>query len=264
MTYPNLFTRPVSLPALRIFLLVFLLIVSIGAVSIFAGNQFFKTKPHTQVGVTATATIPIGSILTTPTIPGTVSPSIAATLPLPDLYPNPPGTFISDPLGHACQFRHGAYHISAGEQLGQLGQFNINSCYGGSSVSNFVYEIQMTIVKGDFGGIFFRYQLGVNTSSLPRYYDFLVGSDGTFQLIIPGEDSTFLAKGSSAFIYKGPNVQNTLAVVANGSHIDLYVNKHMVASVDDTSFSQGQVGITALGVNNQTDVTFTNQKIWNL
>jgi len=53
-------------------------------------------------------------------------------------------------------------------------------------------------------------------------------------------------------------------VVASGSHIDLYVNKHIVASVNDTSFSQGQIGITALGVNNQTDVTFTNQKIWNL
>jgi hypothetical protein len=237
--------------------LVFLLIVGISAVSIFAGNQFFKTKPHIQVGVTAT--IPVGS-----TIPGTVPPSIVATTPLSNLYPHPPGTFISDPLGHACQFRHGAYHISAGEQLGQLGQFNINSCYGGSSVSNFVYEIQMTIVKGDFGGIFFRYQLGANTSSLPRYYDFLVGSDATFQLIIPGEDDTFLAKGSSAFINKGPNVQNTLAVVASGSHIDLYVNKHIVAIVNDTSFSQGQIGITALGVNNKTDVTFTNQKIWNL
>jgi hypothetical protein len=120
----------------------------------------------------------------------------------------------------------------------------------------------MTIVKGDFGGLFFRYHLGVNTSSLPRYYDFLVGSDGTFQLIIPGETITFLAKGSSTFINKGPNVQNTLAIVASGSHIDLYVNKHNVASVKDTTFSQGQVGITALGVNNPTDVSFTNQKVW--
>ncbi|SRR5260370_19916313 len=253
---------------LLLFLFIFLFLIGVSIGSLLTRFQLLKPTPTTQVSASATVPpgttriLPTSTALTQPTIPGTVPPSIVTTTPLPNLYPNPPGTLNSDPLDNDCQFLQGTYHESAVGQLSQLGQFHIESCYGGNSVSNFVYEIQMTIVKGDFGGIIFRYRPPPTISSSQRYYDFLVGSGGMYQLIIAGTGITFLAKGSSPFINKGLNVQNTLAVVTSGNHIDLYINQHIVASVNDASFSQGQIGISALGVNNQTDVAFTNPKIW--
>jgi hypothetical protein len=236
-------------------LLVFLLVVTIIAGSIFASYQLFKPKPITRVGITA-AVSPTASVdIATPTV---------SITPLPNLYPNPPGTLNSDPLGNTCGFSHSAYHISAEGQLNQLGQFNINSCYSSPSVTNFVYEIQMTIAKGDFGGILFRYQPPPSTTTPQRYYDFLVSPDGMYQLIITGASPTLLVKGYSQFINKGLNVQNTLAVVASGSHIDLYINQHIVASLKDATLSQGFCGISAVGINNLTEVTFTNPKVWSV
>jgi hypothetical protein len=60
------------------------------------------------------------------------------------------------------------------------------------------------------------------------------------------------------------NQSNVLAVVANGQHMDLYVNKQHVTSFSDNSYSNGYIGLFADDLTNTTDAAFTNLKVWTI
>ena len=62
----------------------------------------------------------------------------------------------------------------------------------------------------------------------------------------------------------GLGQQNLIAVVANGSTITLYVNNQQVTSVDDSTYSQGQIGVVADDEGNPTEVEFRDAKVWTL
>jgi hypothetical protein len=142
----------------------------------------------------------------------------------------------------------------------------LNYVYG-----NFAYEVNMAINQGDCGGIVFR------AKSQAMYY-FVICSTGTYRLVrylgdsqgsvmlIPGSSSS--ADPTSAAINTGLAVNNTIAVEARGTHIDLYVNQAKVASIDDASYSSGYVGVIAKSLSDAashpTDVVFTNARVWNL
>src|SRR5262249_13643132 len=58
----------------------------------------------------------------------------------------------SNNSGGACQFTGGAYHVSQSNA-----QQYVAFCYAApTGFSNFIFEVQMTIIKGDAGGIIFR------------------------------------------------------------------------------------------------------------
>jgi eukaryotic-like serine/threonine-protein kinase len=136
---------------------------------------------------------------------------------------------------------------------------------------NFAYEVNMTINQGDCGGIVFR------AKNQAMYY-FVICSTGTYRLVRylgDSQGSTMLIPGSSSSpdptslaINTGLTVNNTIAVEARGTHIDLYVNQAKVASIDDASYSSGYVGVIAKSLsdaaNDPTDVVFTNVRVWNL
>ncbi len=71
-----------------------------------------------------------------------------------------------------------------------------------------------------------------------------------------------IANGPSSAIKTGLNQTNVLAVVAKGSTIELFVNRQMIASVPDTTYIQGQIGIIAENTGNDTEVAFSNAKVW--
>ncbi|HEX3643675.1 MAG TPA: hypothetical protein VHV10_20490, partial [Ktedonobacteraceae bacterium] len=64
----------------------------------------------------------------------------------------------------------------------------------------------------------------------------------------------------SAAITKGLNHSNIIAVVANGSAFDLYVNHQKIARTNDSSLSGGSLGVTA----GNSQVAYTNARIWTL
>lgn len=123
---------------------------------------------------------------------------------------------------------------------------------------NFAYQINMTNQRGHSGGIIFRQSAPAN------FYYFSVGIDGFYTLWInTGHAGKVLAHGYNSAIQRGNQQANTLAVVANGTTIDLYTNNVHLASVYDKTYRAGRIG-TAVGTpdGEATACTFSNANVW--
>jgi eukaryotic-like serine/threonine-protein kinase len=158
--------------------------------------------------------------------------------------------------GGACQFSNGAFHVSVSQQ----GTYH--SCTAGTTnYSNFTYQVQMTIVQGDSGGIIFR-----TSEANGAFYYFHIGIDGSYALDLYNNNNfiSTLKSGSNTAINSGLNQSNLIAVVASGSNITLYVNNQSIDSVTDNTYSQGEIGVAASSIGNTASVVFTNAKVWTL
>ncbi len=63
-------------------------------------------------------------------------------------------------------------------------------------------------------------------------------------------------------IHTGLNASNVIAVVANGNTLDLYVNMQKIASVTDSTYNHGIIGLIADPTNNPTELVYINAKGW--
>lgn len=157
----------------------------------------------------------------------------------------------------SCTFTGGAYHASD-----QLKNNTVYCSASSTNFSNFVYQVQMTIVKGEFGGIFFRFNIAKF-----KGYQFNIGQDGTYSLYLSvdstGTHDQLLRSGSSSFFKTGLNQTNLIAIVASGSNIYLYVNKQYVTSASDSTYNSGQIGVLAGNITVPTEVMFRNAQVWN-
>ncbi len=153
----------------------------------------------------------------------------------------------------ACVFTGGAYHVFA-IQL----ETTISCPARATNFSNFAYQIQMTIIKGDFGGLIFR----LNTND--NFYLFGISTKGSYNLSIHSNNSGFqtLSGGQSSAINTGLSQPNLIAIVASGSKLDLYVNQQLISTVIDGTYNRGQIGVSASASQNQTEVMFSNAQVW--
>jgi hypothetical protein len=161
----------------------------------------------------------------------------------------------------SCVFREGAYYST----VTQKGSY---SCLAqGTDVSNFAYQVQMTIVTGDKGGLIFRSD-NIDQNSYPfstNYYFLSISHNGDYNLYYHSDKPPVqLASGSDSAIKMGLNQPNLLTVIARGSNISVYVNKHYITSVSDSTRGSGLVGVFALSNGNPTDVRFSNAQQWSL
>src|SRR6266480_755141 len=153
--------------------------------------------------------------------------------------------------GGGCAFTNGAYHVST-----QLTGF-FSSCYDHSHIfSNFVLQVQMTVLKGDRGGIIFR-----SDPTNTKFYLFRVGQDGSYDLYLyvdtTGSNAQLLAQGSSSVIHTGLNRPNKIAVIAAGSNLSFYVDQQFLVSIKDTTYQSGSIGVFADAQTNPTEVAFS-------
>jgi hypothetical protein len=119
--------------------------------------------------------------------------------------------------------------------------------------------VQMTILKGDRGGLFFR-QVGTQ-----MFYSFSLKTDGSYELVSTnGSASHILLQGTSPAIKPGLNQTNLLAIVAQGSTITLYVNRQSLAHVSDSTLTHGLIGLAAYAALQPAEVAFTNVNVWML
>jgi eukaryotic-like serine/threonine-protein kinase len=190
-----------------------------------------------------------------------------------NLYPPFGGVLaINDPLGNnsrgyhwavgpgtvstACAFHDGAYHASVSQPSTLL------FCPSRSSdFSDFTYQVQMTIISGDQGGIGFRVD---TTQNPPPLAYFRISTTGQYWFDVYTGSPRTLSSGLSPAIHMGLNQPNLLAVVARGSTIDLYINLIHIATVMDSSASHGQIGVIANDISNATEVVFSNARVWTL
>lgn len=126
--------------------------------------------------------------------------------------------------------------------------------------TNSIYEVQMRIIKGDCGGLYFR------IGSIPSdAYAFEVCQNGTYDVAVYSNDHpTYLINLSqNAAIHTGDNQNNLLAVIAKGNSLTFYVNNQKVGNVSDNTYITGQIGVFAHAhTNYPTEVAFTNAKVW--
>ncbi len=160
--------------------------------------------------------------------------------------------------GGTCQFTQGAYHIS----MTQTGSFHY--CIAGATAfSNFAYEVRMTLLKGDGGGLIFRAD-GTNG----KFYYFRVNRDGSYALYLYTNTGSIqgqeLARGITRFVHTGLNIANVLAVVARGGTFDLYVNNQFIDSTSNNIYSSGQIGLAAAYVTEPTEVAFSDARVWTM
>jgi len=160
----------------------------------------------------------------------------------------------------SCSFKDNAYHATA-QQSDYL-----YACFAASpNFSNFAYQVQMTILQGDYGGIIFRAN-GANS----KYYYFRVGKDGAYDLSVSHDTTSthdqLLKSGiAPSIITAGLNLPNLVAVLANGSNLYLYVNQKFLAQVHDSAYQSGQIGVFGGDFASKTaDVAFTSAKVWKI
>ncbi len=160
--------------------------------------------------------------------------------------------------GTGCAFTNGEYHVT----IAQKDVF-LYCAAESTNFSNFLYQVQMKIVSGDFGGIIFR----ADTTNT-KFYLFRIGQDGTYDLYYypdkEGNHAKNLLSGNSTLIHTGANQNNLIAAIANNNTIDLYINKKYLLSVNDSSLSSGKIGVIAQGGANAADVVYTHAQVWNL
>ncbi len=246
----------------RIVLLLVLMLLIVGA----GGALYFRTAPpfgqaqphaspttQAQQSTTPSAQTPQGLYDQITQRPPTLND------PLSTNYTNKWTESLSADNKYSCAFSGGAYHAIAQPQnaytlcLAQATNFG-----------DLAYQVQMTIVKGEFGGIVFRVD-----SSQTKYYSFLIDRSGTYRLITSvdntGQHDYDLLKGSSAWFRTGLNQVNRIAVVARGSSINLYINQQYITGASDSTYRAGQIGVFG-GNSTQapTDVVFSHVQVWNV
>ncbi len=119
----------------------------------------------------------------------------------------------------------------------------------------------MTILKGDRGGLIFR------SDGSSKFYLFRIDQNGAYNLFLyTNSNSTknLLEGTAPAIIHTGLNASNTIAVVAKGSNIYLYVNQKYLASTTNSTYSSGSIAVFAEDHTNATEVAFSNVQIWQL
>ena len=158
-----------------------------------------------------------------------------------------------DEISGSCDFTNGGYQVSTQ-------QGNLQPCFAKhTSFTNFTYEAHVTIAQGDAAGIVYRAD-----SSQQNYYFFYIDAHGGYYLYNAFNNKlwTTLITGNSSAINTRMNSLNLLAVVANGSQIDLYINYQKVDSITDSSYSGGEIGVAAYSYSNSTQAVFSNARVW--
>ncbi|MBV9228188.1 MAG: zinc ribbon domain-containing protein [Chloroflexi bacterium] len=155
----------------------------------------------------------------------------------------------------SCVFTGGAYHVSVEKPNNAGGCYTQAAKYG-----NFAYQVEMTLIRGVSGGIFFRAD-AVTAAN----YVVIFGSDGTYTLTLWKDNthSSALKTGTAAGFKTGFNQANLIAVIARGSNIYLYVNKQYIASVTDGTLSSGIIGMGVDSNAQLTEAAFRNLQVWN-
>ncbi len=116
----------------------------------------------------------------------------------------------------------------------------------------------MQVISGNCGGLSLR-----DTTSQARAYNFEVCQDGSYRFnrFDNSSDEVTVASGSSGAIVTGLGQSNVIAAVVNGSTFDLYVNHQKIDTVNDSSYSQGEFGVSAFL---NTEAAYTNARMWTL
>jgi hypothetical protein len=123
------------------------------------------------------------------------------------------------------------------------------------------FEVQLTIVQSDCGGIAFRHDENSGQGYLYR-----ICQDGSYNLMRYDSNNggpSLLHGDHNPHINTGLNQQNTIDVTAIDSTITLYANQHKIGTTkQDDNYSQGAIGLIASPNQQTTEVVYNNARVW--
>ncbi|GHO93566.1 hypothetical protein KSF_036140 [Reticulibacter mediterranei] len=171
---------------------------------------------------------------------------------------------MNDDKNHSqqvCTFKDGAYHLTSSAKGGLICDPEAPAL----TISNLVFEANLTINKGNETGLTIR----VDQTKATNYL-FYIDTQGNYGIGIENPNAAnqndqykSLNQGKNAAIKIGLNQSNLLAIAANGDTMSVYVNGQFVASVQDKTYSSGQIGIYAYG-DTGCDIAVSNVRVWKL
>jgi len=159
-----------------------------------------------------------------------------------------------------CTFKSDGYHVIEGNSL--------HGCKeSANTYQNMAITVDMRILSGHSGGLFFR----DTTDIFDDYAGYLFEVDSTGKYKISSSQDFTLNftvlqnwKASSA-LKTGNQATNTLQVIARGSSLSFYANGVFLVKLTDTTFTTaGVVAFLASSEGTQTEVVYSNLKIYPL
>jgi hypothetical protein len=167
--------------------------------------------------------------------------------------------------GH-CLFADNAYHVRSLTTTDEYNCFAQPDNDALNNATNSAFEVQMTITQGDCGGIDLRVSPSAFTDHHKFYFVSLCqdGYYGIFKYNVSHQGiDTVREYAYSTTIKQGTNQTNTIDAVAMGSTLTVFINAQQVASVQDTSITQGTFGLAVSpGRDHISEAVYRNAKIW--
>ncbi len=246
-------------------LVVVIILVSVIGVVISNGQHQLAVQAtataQSNATITAQAHITATSIAATATAVVTTYPFSNKVLlndPLSDNSKGMKWDVFTNQTGGSCQFTGQAYHAKET----QAGFFN--TCFANQShFSDYTFQVDMTITSGDRGGLLFRAD-SVNN----KLYYLRLDQSGSYSLFLyvdnTGTNARSLDHGTTTGFNTGLNQKNTVGVVVKGNSIGLYVNKQLINTITDSTYSTGLIGLTAESNTASTEVVYSNLMIFGL
>lgn len=198
--------------------------------------------------------------------------SFATATAIASTYPFFPRLALNDPMSNNsnavkygwesnkfCYFSGNAYQ-ALDDQKNTYGP-----CAGiHTNFSDYTFQVDVTMKQGDnqsAGGLYFRANESKNQG-----YIFTVDQQGNYTLWIATDatanNSRTLKSGTVSNFTPGLGQTNTLGVVVRGSQIALYVGSQLITTIQDSTYSSGQIGFISSNTDITTIMSYNNVKVW--
>ena len=137
----------------------------------------------------------------------------------------------------------------------------------GSTYTNLAVSVDITIISGHTGGLFFR----VNNQAIGGSYAgylFEIDTQGNYKISHSSDFnlSNIALQGwtPSLALKVGTNVKNTVVVLANGLTLDFYVNNGFLTEIQDTTYSTGNIAFlaTTTGGGVDANIAYSNLQVF--
>jgi serine/threonine protein kinase len=166
-----------------------------------------------------------------------------------------------------CTFQGDGYHVTSKTSL-----LNPNGSIGcresGAQYSNATFSVDVTIISGQSGGLFFY----VSPQALGAYagYLFEIDAQGNYQIIrssnfsISSDNATLQNSTMTPALKTGTGAKNRLQVIARNGTLLFYINGTFVNQQADSTFTSGEIAFLADAGQGgqQADVTYSNLAVY--
>ncbi|TMC22070.1 MAG: hypothetical protein E6J34_07510 [Chloroflexi bacterium] len=159
-------------------------------------------------------------------------------------------------VADGCNFVNNAYHLVEDKQ-----GFFLTCTGSANNFANFAFQVKMTILKGDFGGLLFR-----SDTNITKFYYFHISTNGNYDFYYypdnSGKTSQTLLTGTTSLIHAGLNQENLIAVIAQDNDLNLYVNGKYLDSTSYNGPTAGIIGVVADDSTHPTEVVYSQAQVW--